>query len=247
MNPMAIDERKRNRWSTNETAKGRQMMLLVYNALCWLVFLATLLYAFGFVANVIVPNSVDSGLVDSLWRSLLVDVALLSIIIGQQHIMMWPWFTPSSVEVVHPLQLPTRILFHSLGMLFLFRQWRPISNLVWSVENTNARSAIWIMFVSSSVLGIVASIFLVARIRVPFSPRKLSKASQTKVLQWFIGLASMTALFATPRMTAGHLLFSLGTLISIFFALRLTRRSYSSATSYYGETAQPESQLLFEK
>lgn len=246
MNPMAISEEERNRWSASETAKGRQMILLVYNALCWLVFLATLLYAFGFVANVIVPKSVDSGLAHSLVQSLCVDIALLSIIIGQQRIMMGPWFMASLVQVIQPLERPTRILFHSLGMLLLFRQWRPISNLVWSVENTDARSTIWTAFVSSSVLGIVASIFLVARIRFPFSPRKLSKASQTKVLQWFIGLASMTALLATPRMTAGHLLFSLGTLISIFFALRLMRRpTYSSAASFRTETAQPTSQLLF--
>lgn len=221
------------------------MILLVYNALCWLVFLATLLYAFGFVANVIVPKSVDSGFAHPLVQSLFVDIALLSIIIGQQRIMMWPWFTAALVEVTHPLERPTRILFHSIGMLLLFRQWRPISNLVWSVENTDARSTIWTVFVSSSVLGILASIFLVARIRFPLFPRKLSKASQTKVLQWFIGLAFIAALLATPRMTAGHLLFSLGTLISIFFAFRLTRRStHLSPTDHYSETAQPASQLL---
>ena len=244
MNPMAMNEEERNRRSANEIAKGRQMILLVYNALCWLVFLATLLYAFGFVANVIVPRSVDSGLGAPLWRSLLVDSALLSIIIGQQRIMMWPWFMQSSVEVAHPLALPTRILFHSLGMLLLFRLWRPISNPVWSVENTNARLTIWTVFVSSSVLGIVATIFLVARMRFPFSPRKLSNAFNTKALQWFISLASITALLATPRMTAGHLLFSLGTLISIFLALRLMRISTSPSSADFDKEAVERASLL---
>jgi hypothetical protein len=221
------------------------MILLVYNALCLLVFLATLLYAFGFVANVIVPKSVDSGSAHPLWRSLLVDIALLSVIIGQQSITRRLWFTESLVQVIHPLERPTRMLFHSLGMLLLFRQWRPISNLVWSVENTHARSTIWTVFVSGSVLGIVAGISLIAGIRPRLFEAPIANTSRSKVMEWIIGLAAMTALLATPRMTAGHLLFSLGTLISIFFALRLSRRSYPSPTCFHSETPPPASQLLF--
>jgi hypothetical protein len=132
-------------------------------------------------------------------------------------------------------------------MLLLFRHWHPVSEVVWVVESANARTVLWTMFALSSIAALAAVALLISRSRFFFSARQESKAqlARTKRMRWFIALPSVIALVANPRMTAGHILFSLGTLFSIFLAFRVTRRStLPSPNLCYSETAQPVSQLL---
>lgn len=224
------------------------MIALLYSILCYAVLAATLLYAVGFAGNVGVPKSVDSGLPKALRRSVLVDLGLFSLIIPQLAITPRPSVRRLLTNVIpEPIQRPSRILFLSLGMLLLFRHWHPVSEVVWVVESANARTVLWTMFALSSIAALAAVALLISRSQFFFSPPQESNAqfARTKRMRWFIGLASMTALLATPRMTAGHLLFSLGTSISIFFALRWMRSSTSpSSAGFDNETVRRASLLL---
>jgi hypothetical protein len=49
----------------------------VYGRVCYVVFLGAFLYAVGFVGNVLVPKSIDSGYKATLLEGLLIDSALL--------------------------------------------------------------------------------------------------------------------------------------------------------------------------
>jgi hypothetical protein len=236
------------RWSKFEVWR---VMALLYSTLCYAVLAATLLYAVGFAGNIGVPKSVDSGLPKPLTRSILVDLGLFSLIIPQLAITPPPTVRQLLTNVIpEPIQRPTRIVFLSLGMLFLFRHWHPVSEVVWVVESANARTVLWTLFALSSIAALAAVAVLISSSRLFFSPPHESKAqfARTKRMRRFIALAAVIALVATPRMTAGHLLFSLGTLFSIFLAFRLTRRSTRpSPNRCYGKTAQPVSQILLLK
>jgi hypothetical protein len=61
------------------------MAALLYGAFCYIVFLLTFLCAIGFVGNIIVPKSIDSGVAGPTTEALVVNAILLS---------LCPWHTP---------------------------------------------------------------------------------------------------------------------------------------------------------
>ena len=54
-----------------------RVMSAVYGLACYVVFLATFLYAIGFVENLVVPKSTDSGPAEPVGIALLVNALLL--------------------------------------------------------------------------------------------------------------------------------------------------------------------------
>ncbi len=74
---------------------------LCYGLIVYPAFLATFLYAIGFVGNIVVPKSIDTGPTDSLSLSLLVDLLLLSLF-AIQHSVSRPAFKRSWTRIVPP-------------------------------------------------------------------------------------------------------------------------------------------------
>jgi protein-S-isoprenylcysteine O-methyltransferase Ste14 len=56
-----------------------KVLTLLYGVVCYFVFFGTFLYAIGFVGNVVVPKSIDSGPQGAFGTSLLINVLLLGL------------------------------------------------------------------------------------------------------------------------------------------------------------------------
>src|SRR6185503_16882679 len=125
------------------------------------LFLATFLYAVGFVGGFGVPRSLDSTATGPLGVALAVDLLLLAAFALQHSVMARPafkaWWTRT---VPPPAERSTYVLASSLALLLLFWQWRPLGGVVWQVEQPAAQIALYGLF-AFGWLTVLVSTFLI--------------------------------------------------------------------------------------
>ena len=68
----------------------KRSLVLIYGLVCYVAFLATFLYAIGFVSNLLVPHAIDSAPEGSFVGSLVMDLVLLTIFALQHSVMARP-------------------------------------------------------------------------------------------------------------------------------------------------------------
>src|SRR5580692_10960721 len=101
----------------------RALLSALYSACVYLFFLATFLYAIGFVEAVLVPKSIDSGVVGGFIPSLAIDAALLGLFAVQHSVMARPAFKRFWTKIVpEEAERSTFVLFASLILALLMWQ-----------------------------------------------------------------------------------------------------------------------------
>jgi len=115
-------------------------LALAYGVASYLLFLAVFLYAVGFVGNVLVPESSDSGSPGPLPASVVIDTVLLLIFAVPHSVMARPAFKKWGTKFVPPpVERSTCVLVSSLLLGLLLGQWRPIPAVVWHVDHSAGR------------------------------------------------------------------------------------------------------------
>lgn len=209
---------------------------VLYGGLVYLLSLGTFVYAIAFVGNLPVPHTIDGGLAQPLVPALPTDVMLLGLCAAQYSVSHW-WRR----LVPKPLEQTTCSLGVSLALLLLFRHWQPMPHAVWTV--THPASAAFLVVVAWLGWGVtLLSTFLIdhwelfglrqvyARLRgwtLPLPVFRTPFLYQHVRHPVYCGV--LLAIWSTPRMTVGHLLFSVTITGYVLVAIHCEERDLLAA------------------
>jgi protein-S-isoprenylcysteine O-methyltransferase Ste14 len=231
------------------SAMGR-MLALVYGAVSYLIFLATTLYAIGFVGDLVVPKTIDTGPAVPFIHALLVDALLLGIFAIQHSVMARPAFKRRWTTIIpRSIERSTFVLFASLLLLLLYWQWLPIATVIWDAQHTAVGVLLqdlylvgWLIAFLSTFLINHFDLFGLQQVYVNWRAREYTSPgfkipALYKLVRHPLMLGFLIAFWATPRMTVGHLIFSLATTGYILVGIHLEERDllavYGQAYRHY--------------
>jgi protein-S-isoprenylcysteine O-methyltransferase Ste14 len=215
----------------------RKFLALAYGIACYLAFLAVFGYLVGFLGNLVVPKSIDTGASSPLLVALAVNVGLLGLFALQHSVMARRGFKERWTEIVpEHLERSTYVLAASLVLGLLMWGWRPIPEVVWSVEEPAAAAVLDGLFWVGWAVVLVAT-FLIDHFRLfglkqvwghvrgrDFEPPEFQTPGLYRYVRHPLYLGFLLAFWCTPTMTVGHLLFAGVWTGWILLAIRLEER-----------------------
>lgn len=199
----------------------------VYGVGSYLMFLAVYAVMAVFVGNLVPAawadsvKTIDSGAGPITAGALLWDLLLLGLFAVQHSVMARPTFKRVWTRVIpKPIERSTYLVASNLVVLVVMALWAPIGGVVWDITNPVARAAMWGLFAIGWLM--VPSVTLLLNhwdlfglrhvwlhlkgreyTSLPFStPLLYSRVRHPLYIGWAI------ALWATPTMSVGHLLFA---------------------------------------
>ena len=218
-----------------------KLLVSLYGIVSYIVFFLSFLYAIGFVGNLLVPKSIDSGEVSAIVPSLIINIVLLSLFAVPHSVMARPafkqWFTRFIPEVI---ERSTYVLVSSLLLFLLYALWQPMPDIIWNVESAIGSMILtgifwlgWLVVLLSTFMVNHFDLFGLRQVYINFKGQEYSHlefkvVGLYKMCRHPIMLGFIIAFWATPTMTTGHLLFTVMTTAYIFIALQFEERDMAT-------------------
>jgi protein-S-isoprenylcysteine O-methyltransferase Ste14 len=216
----------------------------MYGGIVYAAFFISFLYLAGFVggdalAFLGLPLTVDAGgpVASSNGMAALINIGLLTLFGLQHTIMARPSFKKAWTQVVpKSVERSTYVLFTTIVLVLLFYQWRPMTDVIWNVEPGLWYTVLLGLFLLGYLLVLVTTflinhfeLFGLMQVWYRFQGKDLPEPKFVtpvfyKSIRHPLYLGWITFFWATPIMTAGHLLFAAIWTIYIFIAVGYEER-----------------------
>ena len=139
----------------------KRVLFFHYGILAYLVALATVLYAVGFLGNVFVVNSLDAEPMMPVVPALLINGGLIFLVMLQYNMLrssiLRRWWARLIPE---PIGRSSFVLLASLNFFLLMWQWQPIGGLIWQIDNHIARTILLVINLLGWSIAIVSSFLI---------------------------------------------------------------------------------------
>ena len=216
----------------------KKMMVMGYGIVAYFAFFGTILYMIGFVGGFGVPKAINDGAMRGFAFALAVNLGLV-LAFGVQHSVMarpafkawWTQFISKAVE------RSTFVLVSSLILVATFYFWVPMPQTLWSIDSEPLRAAIytlygigWFLVFYSSFLINHFDLFGLRQVFLYFkeksyTPVPVKVVSLYRFVRNPLMLGFAIAVWATPLMTVGHLVFALSMTAYIFIGVYFEERT----------------------
>lgn len=226
----------------------KRIGIFTYGVICYAIFFATFLYAIGFIGGFGVPVTIDGDPAVPLGQALLINTLLLGAFAVQHSVMARPGFKRWWTKVVpEPAERSTYVLFSSLLLIAMFACWQPIGGVIWSVQDPLAQGVLYGVFGLGWVTVLIATflinhfdLFGLRQVWLYLTGKRYTNLEfgtpwlyryvrHPLYVGWFM------VFWATPHMTAAHLLFAVATTAYILIAIRLEERDLLKFHPEYAE------------
>ena len=218
-----------------------------YALACYGAFFVAFVYFVGFVAGFpALPTHIDKGLVAPPATAAVIDLALIALFGIQHSVMARPgfkaWLTRS---VPAAIERSTYCLASALALGILFAFWHPIQPMIWQVADPNLRLALWGLFLTGFAIVFVST-WLISHFELfglaqawaafrsrPLPPKPFMTPLFYRAVRHPIYLGFFIAMWATPDMSQGHLLFAVAMTVYLVIGIRYEERDL---VGHFGDT-----------
>jgi methanethiol S-methyltransferase len=199
----------------------RRWLFFIYGLGCHLMFFGIFAYMAGFVGGFLVPKTIDTIVPGPIGQSIAINVFLLTLFAVQHSVMARPAFKRAWTRIIpEPIERSTYVLIAGIVTILLMWQWRGIDEVVWNAESPLLRGFLWFLFGVGWLLVPVASLLInhfdlfgTRQVWLHLRGREYESLPFRvplfyKVVRHPLYIGWIIAFWATPTMTAGHLLFA---------------------------------------
>jgi len=210
----------------------KRILVFVFGSISYALFFGTFLYMIGFLGNLFVPKTIDSGMPTPFWMALAINATLV-LVFGLQHtVMARPGFKKVWTRIVpEPMERSAYVLLSSLALILLMWQWRPMTMTVWSIEEPFGQAVMYGLF-GMGWMTVLVTTFLINHFDLfglrqvtlyltgkPYKPLGFVTPGPYKRIRHPLYVGWLMAFWATPTMTIGHFLFAALQLAYILVAI----------------------------